>query len=170
MNASPRQRMHVGAPRIVLDTNVCLDLFVFGDPNAAALDAALRGGKIVAVTREDCRDEWRRVLRYPHFGFDEATCARLEAAFDGCTVDLAETEPSPRTAVRLPRCKDADDQKFIELAWRSRAVALITRDDALLALATRARRDGLFAILTPQAWTASLDAPDPSRTQHSTAG
>jgi len=42
------------APRIVLDTNVCLDLFVFRDPRWNALLTALNNGDIEAVTREDC--------------------------------------------------------------------------------------------------------------------
>lgn len=156
-------------PRLVLDTNVCLDLLVFGDPRVAALDAALRDGAIVAVTRADCRAEWQRVLRYPPFGFDEATRTRHETAFDARVACLTESELTPRSDVRLPRCKDADDQKFLELAWQSRAVALVTRDDALLALAKRAQRDGLFAILTPQAWSASFAAGARERTERASA-
>lgn len=152
-NAHTRHRTRDGAPRIVLDTNVCLDLFVFADPRVAALDAALRDGSVAAVTREDCREEWRRVLRYPQFRLDESACARHEAAFDARVVCLHELQPVPSTGVRLPRCADPDDQKFLELTLQARAIALITRDDALLALAGRMRREGLFAILTPQAWT-----------------
>ena len=37
-----RVRAGDATPRIVLDTNVCLDLFVFGDPRVAALRDALR--------------------------------------------------------------------------------------------------------------------------------
>ncbi len=57
--------LQVGAmipKRIVIDTNVCLDLFVFRDARWAALLAALRDGTLQAVTRADCRDEWQIVL------------------------------------------------------------------------------------------------------------
>lgn len=145
-------------PNLVLDTNICLDLFVFGDPRVGALDGALRSGAVLAITREDCREEWRRVLRYPQFGFDEAACARHEAAFDARIACLRESERVARPDVRLPRCADPDDQKFLELALQAQATALITRDHALLALAQRTRREGLFAILTPQAWSDSRDA------------
>jgi hypothetical protein len=47
---------------IVIDTNVCLDLFVFRDPRWAPLLAALEAGTVRAVTRADCRDEYRIVL------------------------------------------------------------------------------------------------------------
>jgi predicted nucleic acid-binding protein len=140
------------APRLVLDTNVCLDLFVFGDPRVAALDAALRAREAVAVTREDCRAEWLRVLRYPQFGFDEAACARHAAAFDARIACLPPEQLVAAPDVRLPRCADADDQKFLELALQARATALLTRDAALLALARRVQRAGLFAILAPQRW------------------
>lgn len=169
-SARSGDRTKVCAPRVVLDTNVCLDLFVFADPRVAPLDAALRGGVVAAVTREDCREEWRRVLRYPVLGLDEAACTRYEAAFDARIVCLAEPELSLRPQIRLPRCKDVDDQKFLELAWQAGASALVTRDDALLALARRARREGMFVILTPQDWSASPAASEPTRTQGSPMG
>ena len=42
------------AKRIVLDTNVCLDLFVFKDPRWDGLLAALESGAVEAITRADC--------------------------------------------------------------------------------------------------------------------
>ena len=61
-----------GRPRIVLDTNVCLDVFVFADPPTVPLLAALASGAIEAVTRDDCRAEWQRVLGYPQLRLDDA--------------------------------------------------------------------------------------------------
>ena len=55
--------------------------------------------------------------------------------------------------VKLPVCKDKDDQKFLELSRDVKADVLITKDKALLKLARKTRRDGLFAIMTPEAWT-----------------
>lgn len=138
-------------PRLVLDTNVCLDLIVFADPRVAALRDALRAGEAVAVTRADCREEWLRVLRYPRLGLDDAGQRRHADTFDTFVTCLDDVTP---VDVRLPRCKDRDDQKFLELALQARAAALLTRDDDLLALARRTRRDGLFDILVPEAWAA----------------
>ena len=115
--------------RIVLDTNVCLDLFVFDDPWCAALHDAFGKG-LEAVTREDCRDEWVRVLGYPQFALDVAGQARAVAAYDACMRVM------PTIDVDLPRCKDPDDQKFLELAWTSQAGVLLTKDKELLVLAT----------------------------------
>ncbi len=59
-----------------------------------------------------------------------------------------------RTAeVRLPRCADPDDQKFLELAQASAARWLVSKDNELLKLAPRCARDALFWIGLPQAWS-----------------
>lgn len=135
-----------GKPRVVLDTNACLDLFVFASPRSARLRALLESGALQAVTREDCREEWRRVLRYPVLGLDALRCLALEAVYDRLVVPL----PSAGVVdIRVPRCRDPDDQKFLELARDARAVALVTRDAELLVLARRTARAGLFRIVEP---------------------
>jgi predicted nucleic acid-binding protein len=58
--------------------------------------------------------------------------------------------------VTLPRCRDRDDQKFLELAHQAGAAALLTRDEELLRLARRTKRDGLFSILPPASWQATI--------------
>lgn len=142
--------------RIVIDTNVCLDLFVFRDPRWAALMAALQSGSIEAVTRADCRTEWQRVLHYPHLPIDDQTRPSINAEFDTWIKMLEPTALSPRPDVRLPICTDKDDQKFLELALGSDAATLITKDKALLKLARKTAKIGLFTIITPQAWSATF--------------
>jgi putative PIN family toxin of toxin-antitoxin system len=138
--------------RVVLDTNVCLDLFVFEDPRCERLRDALHAGDVVALTDDACRDEWLRVLRYPELQLDEAMRDAAAARFDSIMKN-ASPLPSQETGLPpAPRCRDPDDQKFLELALRSRARWLLTRDDHLLALAKRTKRDGLFVILTPAEW------------------
>ena len=143
----------MSAPRIVLDTNVCLDLFVFDDPRVVRLHDALHAGEIVAVSDEACREEWLRVLRYPQLGLDDAHRDAAIARYDALTtfVDTDAKPPQPG----LPRCKDPADQKFLELALLANARWLLSRDDHLLALGRRTRRDGLFEILTPQEWASN---------------
>jgi putative PIN family toxin of toxin-antitoxin system len=135
---------------IVLDTNVCLDLFVFRDPRSAPILAALQNGSVRAVTREDCRMEWRIVLTYPHLGLDQDARTRVAAEFDA----LIECLPPAATgsAAPLPVCSDPDDQKFLELTRDARAEILITKDKALLKLAKKTARAGLFSIMLPDAW------------------
>jgi putative PIN family toxin of toxin-antitoxin system len=136
--------------RIVLDTNVCLDLFVFRDPRWVRLMQALTQGEVEAVTRPDCRMEWQIVLGYAHLGLDTEMQAAVCAAFDALVRAFVPSEPVE--AIRLPICRDPDDQKFIELAFQSAAAVLITKDKALLKLARKTQKAGLFQIMTPEAW------------------
>ena len=136
------------AKRIVLDTNVCLDLFVFHDPRWAPLLAAIESGTVEAVTRADCRDEYRVVLHYSHLPLDEDTRAMSAERFDAL---IKLVEPQPKL-VRLPVCADRDDQKFLEVARDAGAEILITKDKALLKLARKTAQAGLFRIMVPEAW------------------
>lgn len=142
--------------RIVLDTNVCLDLFVFRDPRWAALLGALRDGRVHAVTRDDCRREWQIVLEYPHLLLDGPARTSSAEEFDALITLLPAEELAPVPDIRLPVCRDPDDQKFLELARDAHAALLITKDKALLKCARKNARAGLFGIITPEAWTISL--------------
>lgn len=153
--------------RIVLDTNVCLDLFVFHDPRWNKLLVALQSGELKAITRSDCRMEWLIVLGYAHLPLNDVSRAKAVADFDAlitCTdADAIETADKPLGAdadsPKLPVCRDPDDQKFLELAYASAATLLITKDKALLKLAGKARRAGMFDIMTPEAWTRASSLP-----------
>ena len=141
--------------RIVLDTNVCLDLFVFREPRRAALATALEDGRIEAVTRADCRSEWLAVLQYSCFALDDLQRGQAADSFDAlvrCLDDGDAAVAANVAAAVLPRCSDKDDQKFLELARDSGAALLLTKDRALLKLAGKCRRAGLFTILDPEAW------------------
>lgn len=136
---------------LVIDTNVCLDLFVFEDPRVGRLRDLLQAQAVAAWTDEACRAEWLRVLGYPQLGLDHAARQAAVARFDG--VMRRWPSGSGRDGTRKPpRCRDPDDQKFLDLAVNSGARWLLSRDEHLLSLARRATRDGLFAILTPQTW------------------
>lgn len=143
-------------PRVVLDTNVCLDLFVFRDPRWDTLLQALRDKSIQAVTRDDCRNEWMAVLNYPHLPLTEADKPDICAAFDQLITCLPVAGVN---SFGLPLCSDKDDQKFLELALQSGADVLITKDKALLKLARKTLNKGMFRIIPPQAWNAELHVP-----------
>jgi putative PIN family toxin of toxin-antitoxin system len=148
--------MSPGPLRYVLDTNVCLDLFVFDDPQCASLFAAVSAGDIELVTREDCYAEWQAVLAYPRLALNDEQRAKALTTFDTWVQCMHSSDAATQSDVALPRCRDRDDQKFLELALQAGAVALLTRDDALLCLARRAKRDGLFAILPPALWREAI--------------
>jgi putative PIN family toxin of toxin-antitoxin system len=142
----------VSPKRIVLDTNVCLDLFVFQDPRWAALLHAIESGAVEAITRADCREEYLVVLHYKHLPLDDDSRPLSAARFD----QLIKVVAPPESGVRLPVCTDRDDQKFLELARDAGAHILITKDKALLKLGRRLAKAGMFKVMVPEAW--SLDA------------
>ncbi len=137
------------ARRVVLDTNVLVSLYVFADSRFAPLRARIERGEWQAITSEPCFGEFRRVLGYPLFALTDAQQQGALAAYAASV--LQHRDAAPATAVALPRCKDRDDQKFLELARDSAADWLVTADKALLRLARRDRLRGLFRILTPEA-------------------
>lgn len=150
----PASAISIATP-IVLDTNVCLDLFVFHDPRWASLLAALESGAVTAVTRADCRAEYLAVLHYPHLPLDDGSRAVAAARFDALIHVVA---PDSR-AIRLPVCTDRDDQKFLEIARDAGAAILVSKDKAVLKLAKRTARDGLFRIMPPEAWVKNAAPP-----------
>lgn len=135
----------------VLDTNICLDLFVFHDALASDLLKAIQDNTLIAITREDCRSEWLRVLDYPKLALDETEKALSKQAFDR---HIRIIDPEKRDYRTLPVCRDKDDQKFMELAYDAHASCLITKDKALLKLAIKNRKNGYFTIITPDQWIA----------------
>jgi putative PIN family toxin of toxin-antitoxin system len=123
-------------PRIVLDTNIVLDLFVFADPATPALRAALQAKSLHWIATQAMRDELERVLAYTHIvprmAYYQVTAAQVLAQFDA-QVQTMEVAPQARYV-----CKDADDQKFIDLAVAHQAL-LLSKDKAVLIMAKRLR-------------------------------
>ena len=140
--------------QVVIDTNVCLDLFVFKDPRWALLLSGLNDGSITAITREDCRQEWLAVLHYPHLPINDVSRPQTIAAFDNLIRCVA---PIPKN-IALPKCSDKDDQKFMEIACDAGVETLITKDKALLKLARKVKQAGYFTITTPEQFIANLGA------------
>lgn len=135
--------------RVVLDTNVVLDLLVFADPRARPLSDALQAGRLSAITSNATLFELTDVLARPFlapWGVPAESVLATLQRWGQCIGDI----PAP-PAPPSPRCRDGDDQKFVDLALATQARWLISHDRAVLALAKRARQRGLH-ILTPQAW------------------
>jgi len=153
MPASPAAR----APRVVLDSNVWIDILVFDDPHTRPIRAALETGALEALIDARCLAELTYVLDYPQFAKREidkaaalATLARLSQ----------RVEPAPRDDARpLPKCKDRDDQKFLELAHAAGADWLVSKDRAVLKLARRIARDFTFQIAQPAPFVSACARP-----------
>ena len=139
--------------RVVFDTNVLLSLFVFADSRFAPLRAEVTTGRWLALTSAPCLGEFRRVLGYPLF---DLSAERQEAAYAAYLALVRTIDAVPQHAVALPKCKDKDDQKFLELARDGQADWLVTADKMLLKLRRGRRLEHLFRILTPDEALASL--------------
>ncbi|MBS2131734.1 PIN domain-containing protein [Burkholderia thailandensis] len=212
--------------RVVLDSNVWIDILVFDDPDARPIRDALETGAITALIDVRCLIELERVLDYPQFKAREvdkaaalATVARLSVrvagpgrgdaraaaatdaganaspalaaspehvpdagdALNGSDVQHASdaqagrARPSPPADAAapfpaddapprpLPKCRDRDDQKFLELAYAARADWLVSKDRALLKLTRRTERDFGFRIAQPAPFAASALATNASK-------
>jgi uncharacterized protein len=78
---------------------------------------------------------------------------------------VEEPTPAPAENARpLPKCKDRDDQKFLELAHAAQADWLVSKDRAVLKLARRIARDFGFQIAEPRPFVAvcALPADEPA--------
>lgn len=128
------------AEPVVLDTNIALDLFVFDDPATAPLRHALDAGRCRWLGTAAMRDELRRVLDYPHIARRRQARALPAAdvidAFDRYVQIVADAPRAPYV------CKDADDQKFIDLSVAHQAT-LASKDAAVLCMARRLARLGV---------------------------
>jgi putative PIN family toxin of toxin-antitoxin system len=138
-----------GGIDLVIDTNVVLDWLAFGHPIGKALEQALRSGRCRWICTGAMREELAHVVVRESLARWAIDAPALLAVFDALGVAVIPAAPTG-DALRL-RCSDPDDQKFIDLAIDRNAHALLTRDRALLRLATRARRFGLL-IATPEDW------------------
>jgi putative PIN family toxin of toxin-antitoxin system len=119
---------------IVLDTNITLDLLLFADPASQPLRQLLASRQKQWVATVPMRDELARVLDYPLLAArllkQQQTPSQLLALWD------AQVQLQP-VATKAPyTCKDADDQKFIDLAVAHRA-PLLSKDRAVLSMAKR---------------------------------
>ena len=125
---------------IVIDTNIVLDAFVFDDPGSVALKAALDSRQIRWLATRPMRDELERVLAYP------LIVKRLLRGQRGADEVLAQFDAKAEiveVAARAPmRCRDPDDQKFVDLALAHKA-ALLSKDRALLCLSKRLLAQGV---------------------------
>jgi putative PIN family toxin of toxin-antitoxin system len=145
--------------RLVLDTNVWLDWLVFNDAVIAPLKRAQADGVIEIFSDEACTRELMAVLNYDlgKRSLDAEKQAACLAAFHALAHTAPPSAPTAET-LPLPKCRDPDDQKFLELARDFGADYLVTKDKALLVLARRKTRPATCRIVTPSGMGAILES------------
>lgn len=124
--------------RVVLDTNVWLALWFFREPGVDVLREALARGDLVPVRSAATDVELAEVLGRPDlFNVAPDRQADLMRQWESLAVLVGDIAPAPC------RCRDPDDQKFLDLALSAGARWLITRDRDLLKLRKKVRAAGL---------------------------
>lgn len=143
-----------GPREAVLDTNVVLDWLVFDEMSVRPLARRIEAGLIVWLTTADMLAEFRHVVgRWSH-----PRCLPDREQLDRKIERWAMMTTAPQNSPAGLRCRDSDDQKFLDLVHARPAAWLFTRDRDLLVLRRRAARAGL-RLLRPDDWRVG-DQPD----------
>ncbi len=138
---------------VVIDTNILLDVYVFQDPDAAALLAQINTGEILPVASAETNAEFAEVISRDKFGLSQQA---QQAAISDWTQRASMKEASQVT--RAPwRCKDKDDQKFLDLAFSIKPCVLISKDKQVLRFKKRAQREGVQIVASSKLCVVSSD-------------
>ena len=126
-------------PRLVLDTNVILDLLVFKDPSTKLIRLLLDAKQVDAVRSEASMRELIDVIQRPIFKLSREEQDIILQAWESVTRLLENTaiEAAPFT------CRDPDDQVFIDMAYSIRPALLLSKDLRVLELRTSAKPHGV---------------------------
>jgi predicted nucleic acid-binding protein len=137
---------------------------VFDDAFLATLRDRVRARSVEVISHPPALEELRRVLAYPILKLSAERQASVLERYSA-QVSVFENTPQPaQLPVGFPRCRDADDDPFIELAWRAGADALVSRDKAVLKLARRVRKFGFQIYDVPRMVERLGSAVDSSQT------
>lgn len=141
-----------GIPIVILDTNALLDWRVFKDPAAHPIAEAIVSGRMRWLACPSMEQEWHQVWPRSYLKAWQPDPMLTLTVFQHAEF----VDEPPRGPYR---CKDPDDQVFIDLALHVGASWLFSKDAALLKLARRARPHGL-QIMSLQAHVACRLAAD----------
>ena len=120
--------------RLVIDTNTLLSIYIYRDARHTPLRDGYVSGADNLLMDAVCYEELAHVLRHRQF-----EKVRVSNGIDIEPLLIAITNECewiasavPQCMPALPVCRDPDDQKFLLLAARGRADALVSFDRAVL--------------------------------------
>ena len=151
---TPLQRVLDTPLRLVLDTNIWLDWLVFEDAGVAALKAAQQSGDVEIIRHLAGELELARVLDYK--AIKPLVGAALKDGLLEKMRRVSRLHDGATRVGRVPVCRDADDQTYLELARDCGADFLVTKDRDLLALKRAKFAVTGFKIVTPAECTAQI--------------
>lgn len=118
----------MSSERLIIDTNVLLDLFVFTDERVLALREAIEGKRAQLFYSSAMLEEFKDVLGRAQFGLSEEAQNSILRYWQDLGTLLSIEQSAPI------RCSDPDDQIFIDLAYQLRPSVLFSKDLALINL------------------------------------
>lgn len=126
-------------PTVILDTNILLDILVFDDQRAHPLRAALTNRELDALATQDTLDELADVIGRPQFSLNQQQQAEILLQWQSWSrmINQSDLQVAPW------KCKDRDDQIFINLAFSFKPSTLISKDKLVLKLANRAIKENV---------------------------
>ncbi len=125
---------------VVLDTNILLDIFVFNDVRSVNLKQAIFDRSIQVVASRKTLLEFADVVSRPVFQLD----AQAQAAILTQWQSIAQLQDDSDLALASWKCQDPDDQIFLDLAYQLRPAILISKDNAVLQIASRAATEDIL--------------------------
>jgi putative PIN family toxin of toxin-antitoxin system len=125
---------------VVLDTNILLDIFVFNDEKAINLKRVILDGSIRVIASQKTLEEFADVLSRPLFKLNEEAQEIILAQWQSIAQHFDDIHLTPAPW----RCQDADDQIFLDLAYQLRPAILISKDKAVLQIASQAAREHIL--------------------------
>jgi putative PIN family toxin of toxin-antitoxin system len=116
--------------RLVFDTNSVVSALLFEQGRLAWLRTLWRRSECTSLVSKATVQELIRVLAYPKFKLGEQDIQALLADY----LPFVESVNLPIKMPDFPRCRDPNDQMFIELASIGKANVLVTGDADLLTM------------------------------------
>ena len=124
---------------VIFDTNVLLDLFVFNDFRVLHIKQALIEKQLDALASRQTLEEFSDVISRPLFSLEQSAQEKLIQEWQS----LARIIDDQHIYAAPWQCRDMDDQIFLDLAFTCKPCILLSKDNEVLKLASRAAKEGV---------------------------
>ena len=125
---------------IILDTNILLDIFVFDDARARQLRNAVFNRQITTYSSQATIEELADVISRPLFSIEDQRQTEIILQWQALSQSMNEAQ----IEVAPWKCRDSDDQIFLDITFTVRPSILISKDHEVLSLATRALKEDIL--------------------------
>jgi len=125
---------------VIFDTNVLLDLFIFNDFRVLHIKQALIDQQLDALASRQTLEEFTEVISRPLFNLDQSAQEKIVQEWQS----LARIIDTQNITTAPWQCSDNDDQIFLDLAYTAKPCFLLSKDNEVLKLASRAAKEAVI--------------------------